>query len=354
MEDTIALVCDSAGYGGVEVYLATLVSHLRERWRFVALLGDGAPAQTRQELESAGAEVLTVPGMRRIPSGSAVLRLARMLRRVDPKLVHVNLTDQGDGLGPLLASRLSRRPTIGTLHLVIPGRDLWREHVSRRALLWPRLVVCVSEHVAEYARAAGARTRVVLNGLVEPVLDPTPRAALGLSRDELVVGGIGRLHEQKGWDVLCRAARLVHEESPEVRFVVVGDGPDADALRRTGGADVTFLGFRGNASSLVGAFDVLAVPSRYEAFGYVALEAMYAGVPVVASAVGGLPEVIGDCGVLVQPATPEELAAAILKVVRDPDARREGAQRARLRARTLFSAQRMAAETGRVYAEVAA
>ena len=351
---TIAVVTDSTAYGGSEEYLGALMSQLRGRWRFVAVLGDRAAEETSRRFAEAGAEVRTIPGLRRRPTPAAVLGTARALRDAHPALAHVNLTDQGDGLGPLMAARLSRRPVVATLHLVIPNRSRWRESVSRRSLSLPDLVVGVSESMAHYARCAGARTAVVLNGIVEPELAPEPRAALGLEAGQFIVGGIGRIDDQKGWDVLCRAASLVRRELPSVGFVVIGGGPALEQFRLDPScADVRFVGYREHASALVRAFDVLALPSRYEGFGLAAVEAMYAGVPVVASDVGGLPEVVADCGVLVPPERPDLLASAIVDLVRDPAVRAEYAARAGVRARATFTAERMGAETSRVYESIA-
>ena len=353
MRETVALVADSTGYGGAEFYLATLVSQLRAKWRFIAFVGDNAAEETRRRLAEAGAEVREVKGLQRIPSPAAVVRLAAALRTASPALVHVNLTDQGGGLGALLATRLERRPVVATLNLVIPRRHAWRERVSKWALRLPGMVIGVSESVGRYAEEMGARTTVVRYGIQEPSLATDPRSALGLASDAFVIGGIGRVHSQKGWDVLCSAASLVREELPDAQFVVVGDGPELDELARESKVPVRFVGYHEQASALVRAFDMLVVPSRYEAFGFVALEAMYAGVPVIASEVGGLPEVVGDCGVLVPPERPELLARAILELATDPDRRATYAHHAMSRAHSLFTAERMAAETARVYETLA-
>jgi glycosyltransferase involved in cell wall biosynthesis len=115
---------------------------------------------------------------------------------------------------------------------------------------------------------------------------------------------------------------------------------------------VDFVGYRDDAPSILPAFDVLAVPSRFEGFGLVAVEAMLAGVPVVASRVGALPEVIGECGVLVTPGRPEELAEALVRVAQEPERYAEIAERARRRAIERFSVRRMIEGTLRVYESV--
>ncbi len=274
----------------------------------------------------------------------------RALRALDPHLVHINLNDQGDGLGPLIAARVARKRTVATLHLVIPGRKGWRERISARALRSPETVIAVSRFVEDYARGAGANSLTVMNGLDSPEYEAEPRALLGLAPGETVVGGIGRLHDQKGWDVFCAAAALVREDYPETVFVVVGDGPDRVQLERMGAASgVRFLGYRESASALIRAFDVVVAPSRYEAFGLVAIESMLAGVPIVATSVGGLPEVVADCGRLVAPERPDLLASAIIELLDDPAMRTAYTKRATARARSIFSPKRMAADTNRVY-----
>lgn len=346
----IALVSDAAGYGGAQVYLSQLASHLGDRRRFVVFVGDAVADETVARLRRAGAEVRQIPGLRRIPRPAAVARLAQELARLRPSLVHVGLTDQGDGLGPLLAARLARRPLLATLHLVVPDRARWREQVAARALRLPHLVIGVSQATAGYAAAAGATATVVLNGIDTPSYAADARGELGLSPSALVVGGVGRVDPQKGWDILCDAAELVRGRGRDVDWVVVGDGPDLEALRPRGErAGVRFAGYRPGASSLVPAFDILAVPSRYEAFGRVAAEAMLAGVPVVASAVDGLPEVVGDAGVLVPAGRADMLADAVLGLLDDDARRNELARRGRARAEERFAAGRMVAETEAIY-----
>ena len=349
----VALVSDAAGIGGAELYLEALVSTLQGRCRFHAILGDRAPAEVDERLAGAGASVERITGLRRIPRPTAPLRLRSRLRELAPELVHVNLTDQGDGIGTVVAARLSGRPTLCTLHLVIPERTRAREAVSRQVLALPRALICVSEAVALYARTATPRIDVVRPGVAEPRLAPEARRALGLEEDAFVVGGIGRLHDQKGWDVLCSAARQIRAGVQGARLVVIGDGPERERLAaQAARADVTFAGHRKEASSLLGAFDVLVVPSRYEALGLVAVEAMYAGVPVIASDVGGLPEAIGDAGVLVSAERPDLLAEAVIALANDPRRRAQYGERGAARARALFTPQRMAEETLAVYEEL--
>lgn len=345
----VALVSAAGEFAGAERYLVVLVEALAASADFTAIVPERAPAETERELGRAGARVERLDGLGRRPRPGIVLRLARLLHRLGPELVHVNLTDQGDGLPALLAARLAGVPAVATIHVVVPGRGPVREALSRRALAGCRALIGVSEATAAYAARNGLRVNVVRNGLPPPVAAENAREALS-AEPGFLVGGVGRLSRQKGWDVLCEAAGLVRAGRPDVHFVVVGEGEEAAALAAEPACrDVRFLGYRRGASSLLAGLDLLAMPSRFEGLPLVAIEAMHLGVPVVATEVGGVREVLGDCGVLVPPEDPPALARAIEDLARDADRRADLAARGRQRARGLFSAERMARETAAVY-----
>lgn len=342
----VALLTDTHAYGGAEVYLTTLERHLGDRYRFTAVVGDRAPDELARRLRC---PVEVVPGLRRRPSALALARLVVVLRRLEPDLVHINLTDQGDGLALVAATVLNHRPAVATLHNAIPGRGQVKERLSHWVLRRCRRVISPSTTVAAYAAAAGAAVTVVAHGLDFPTPDrQAARAELGLPPDGLVVGGVGRLHDQKGWDVLGRAAEIVARRVPAARFVVVGEGPLRNRLESRFPA-LQLVGYHEQAARLAAAFDVVAAPSRYEAFGLASAEAMAAGVPVVAAAVDALPEVVGPTGVLVPPDDDEALAAALVDLLEKPDRRLALGQAARARARARFSAERMAEETAAVF-----
>ncbi len=150
------------------------------------------------------------------------------------------------------------------------------------------------------------------------------RDKLGVAVDQTVVGFAGRLDPCKGADVLIRAAALLCRQSEQYHFVVMGEGSQRPQLERLvaqlGLQDkVTFAGLCTNPAEVMIAFDVAVVPSRREAFGIAAVEFMRMRIPVVASAVGGLVEVVKHekTGMLVEPLSPEAIAEAVGKVIRD-------------------------------------
>ncbi|HVK11708.1 MAG TPA: glycosyltransferase, partial [Gemmataceae bacterium] len=230
------------------------------------------------------------------------------------------------------------------------------EWVDRAHLRFMDRVVCVSEGQAEKVRRTGVRPenmRVIHNGSrldSFTTRDPADRGELRAiaGGDGPIVLAAGRLSPEKGFRVLVEAAASMVAEHPAVRFVVFGEGPERSALearaQAVGLADhFRLVGFRKDLDALIPWADVVAIPSFTEGLPNVALEAGAAAVPVVATAVGGIPEVIADCetGLLVPPGKPEALAERLLRVVRSRSlAHRLGvAARRRMEERFSFAAQ---------------
>jgi glycosyltransferase involved in cell wall biosynthesis len=346
----VAFVSDAEEFAGAEYYMVLLLAGLSHRYEFVVVHGDGAVDEARTKASAAAVQMVSIPGLRRRPTPAATVRLLRCLRELQPALVHVNASDQGGGIAALsLAWRLPS-PILTTLHNVLPGRRGAKELVSRVMLRQADRVIAVSDRLGRYLSRVGAAHVVVKNGLLAPRLDPLARRRLELGDDDFVVGGIGRLDRQKGWDILCRAAARVHEARPDMKFVVIGEGPERNALPRVPSCrHVAFLGHIADAASLLGAFDLVVMPSRYEGLGLVAIEAMLSGVPVIAADIEGLAEVVADCGRIIPPEDHEDLAAAVLELSERPEEREALAARAKERAERLFTAERMLAETAEVY-----
>jgi glycosyltransferase involved in cell wall biosynthesis len=166
------------------------------------------------------------------------------------------------------------------------------------------------------------------------------REALGIEWDVPVVICVARFDPVKGVDVLIDAWREIASTIPQAMLLLVGDGPLREALAqriRANGLNtsVRFLGYRSDVEAVLRAADLCVVPSRSEGFSLAALEAMATGLPVVATGVGGLPEVVkdGETGVLVEPENPPALAKAVIRLLADPTLRSEVAAAALASAR---------------------
>jgi len=193
------------------------------------------------------------------------------------------------------------------------------------------MFVAVSYDIDEYmAKSWPDEKRTVVHNAVEA--DNTPpqrsredvRAELGIPEDAVVVGSAGRMVPVKGYDLLLRAANRVMSDNPDVWLVLAGDGPLLDELKQTAvryenGAKMILPGFRNDMTDVISSFDVLVMSSHHEGIPTVMLEAMAQGIPVVAMAVGGIPEVIEDgrSGVLVTAGSAEQLAMAVSDLLGD-------------------------------------
>jgi glycosyltransferase involved in cell wall biosynthesis len=163
---------------------------------------------------------------------------------------------------------------------------------------------------------------------------------------------VGRLQAQKRFDVLVNAAAGWAGRTDAPLVVIAGEGPDEDALRARvaqTGAPVRLLGARSDIADLLLAADVVALPSSWEARSLVAQEALRSGVPLVATRVGGLPDLVGDAGILVPPGDAAALAAALERVVAEPDLARKLSLEGRERARTWPSAEAAVADLAQTY-----
>jgi glycosyltransferase involved in cell wall biosynthesis len=189
---------------------------------------------------------------------------------------------------------------------------------------------------------------------------PDDRAAVrhgwGIDHDTPLIGVVGRLEPEKGHSFLLHAALLLKDSFPKARFVIVGGGPLESRLRkqcRSLGIEdrVVFAGFRRDLGRVYAAIDIPVVPSLMEPFGNVALEAMAAGKPVVASAVGGLLESIidGETGLLVPACDPETLAGALASLMRDARFARQLGEAGRKRVAEHFTAVRVADQVEEIY-----
>lgn len=274
------------------------------------------------------------------------------------------------------AAHRARIPLVVTLHNLVPPPSelsLVQKVALRAALGRATRIIAVSDAVAQSARLALAggstadRVRVVRNGIDTAPFENGPtreeaRRALALPPDAPVAVCLARLSPEKGVADLVDAATCA--KTPNLIVLIAGDGPERDALARRIEATgligrVLLLGRRDDVPRLLRAADVAVVPSREEGLGLAAVEAMAAGVPVIATEAGGLPEVVTDgCGVLVPPGDPDALAEA-LDVFLSPSLVNPGTFRmfgiaGRERVRSCFTAERMAAETRAVYAEALA
>jgi len=300
--------------------------------------------------EIEGAAVHYVAGWERLGKLRYLLRIPRvrrLVRGLRPDLLHaLHLTSYG-----LLAVLCDVHPTLvsvwGTDVLEAPRLSPFHYFVTRLALRRADHITATGLRLAEattrYAPASKPVT-VVPYGVDLRVFRPRPSAAGGPAlggreaRSEVVIGAVARLSREKGLHYLLDAFEVVAGRHPEARLVLAGEGPDRHRLERLaerlGLADrVRFLGEvpHEQVPQVLQGLDVFAMPSTYEGFGVAALEAEAMEVPVVASRIHGIPDVVVDSetGLLVPPRDRQALAAALERLVSDDDLRRRLGRAAR-------------------------
>jgi glycosyltransferase involved in cell wall biosynthesis len=301
----------------------------------------------------------------------ALAQLYRLMRREKPDVVHTHTAKAG--FVGRVAARLARVPVVvHTFHGHVlqgyynPVKTSLLRRMERALARVTDCILAVSEGVKQdlvaYGVAAPEKILVMPLGLeLEPFLDG--HAARGAFRREWhlqasdrLVGIVGRIFPIKNHYLFLDAAALVAQEEPAARFVIVGDGllraeieHQAQAL---GLSDrVIFTGWRRDLPSIYADLDVLAVTSNNEGTPVSAIEAMAAACPVVATRVGGLPDLIrdGETGLLVPPADAPAVAAAIVRLLRQPGEARRLGQAGRAMVRERFAVQRLVSDMEQLY-----
>ena len=277
-------------------------------------------------LTAAGAEVTVCgpPATDALFGFSAAARFVPLgpgLRRIPADLVHAH------GLRAGLAAALAgRRPLVLTLHTPVPERPRVVRAAARAAVRAADVVLAASPDLAAAARRLGAAdvrdAPVAAPPLPPPRRSPGEvRAALGLAPGRPLVLAVGRLHPQKGYDVLLDAAERWAADPRPPLVAIAGAGPLAARLARQvrqRRLPVALLGRRDDVAHLLAAADVVVLPSRWEARSLAAQEALRAGRPLVATRTGGLPGLLGDGAVLVPPGDAAALADAVAGLLADP------------------------------------
>lgn len=366
----VHVLIDTLATGGAEIVLADLAAAVERNGvsLSVGYLREMAGSPSAQRLRALGIEPQLVGLPRRGLGGHALARVVRHVRRVRPEVLHTHL-GYADVLGGL-AGRLLGVPVVSTVHghqwdgdrgerLRVGLQAAVRRHAAAR-------VIAVSD-AARSAYLAGGADHDEHVVTIRNAVSPTPvsgdrralRAALGMGMDDLLVAMVSTLRPEKGHVHAMDAVRRLAPTFPTLRLYVAGEGPSRPAVERAAadlGGRVVIAGFRPDAMTVLGAADVLLQPSLHDALPTTVMEAMAAGCAIVASAVGGIPEMItdGESGVLVAPpVTGWAVAEALAPLLHDEARRNRLGTGARARFERDLSPGTWGRRLSEVYAEVA-
>ncbi|TLY36745.1 MAG: glycosyltransferase family 4 protein [Nitrospirae bacterium] len=381
------LITRMDGGGSARNTFLTAIGHDRKQFRVGLIHGRPVPLTAEEAavmkadlklLSQAGVRVFEVPALvrevRPILDARATVALWRLLCRERPALVHTHTSKAG--VVGRLAAWLARVPVvIHTPHGHIfygyygaAASALIRLVERLLAKITDRIVTLTDRGAEEHVRLhiAGMEKFVTIHSGIDLAhfrsvqVDPAvKRKELGLPPDGAIVGTVGRLVPIKGLEWLLKAAPQVLAQFPQACFVIIGDGPLLGELRQLTsklgiGLRVVFLGAREDVPECLAALDLFVLPSLNEGMGRVLLEAMAVGCPVVATRVGGIPDIVADgtTGLLVPPRDERALAEAILTLLRDRSRRAAYGEAARRHIDGRFDVETMVRSVERLYDEV--
>jgi glycosyltransferase involved in cell wall biosynthesis len=366
----VAIIVDSLKVGGAQRLVSTFASHASAygiKPVIVKLRPDSAPLIT-DTIEAAGVEILTMTAA----SLFNVWRLKQLidfLKREKIDIVQTHLF-YSNILGTL-AAHLAGVPVIATLHSIAMRKD-WKGQVLK--LLedyclrqFATRILAVGNVVAEaHAGHYGARGLTIIpNGI------PEPQPVHGNERERLrreftgseskpIVVTVGRFAQAKGYEDMIEAFNLLHKKDVKPMLLMVGTGGTVDSIKAQVESSqlsnsVILAGERSDVSQLLASSDVYASSSHREGLPLAVLEAMMAGLPVVATSVGDIPNVVTDeTGVVVPPHQPQMLAAALEDLLKNPEKRRAMGTAAKERAMSKYSVDAWMKRHAALYKEVLA
>ena len=353
---SVVIASDSAAPSGVGEHMLTLAGALRDTHTIrLAFSGEGSGPAFSRRAEAAGLETDCIAGDEQ--------DLTQWLRELRPDLLHVHAGIAWEGHGLTSAGWMAGVSVVRTEHLPYLLTDERQKEEYALAAGLVDHTIFVSDSARHTFSTTGKRCTTIRNGIAAPeprLSRPRVRSELGLADDDLVVMTVARFTPQKGHARLLAAAAQIMVRRTDIRLLLVGDGPEREAMERLAeelgiAASVRFLGERTDVADLMGAADLFVLASLFEGLPLVVLEAMASGLPVVASRIGGTAEALGsDYPWLVGGDDETALANAIGSALEDTSARRKLGKRNRQRFEAEFKAERMAAETAALYRAVLA
>ena len=368
--------------GGPALHVAYLTAGLRERGYDTTLVA-GTLARGEDSMafvaEGLNVDVVSIPELGReispVRDLAATLRLAALIRRERPQILHTHTAKAGTvgRVAALLAGR--RRPPIvvHTFHGHVlygyfgPLRSRFFRWLERWLARHTTVLVAVSPQVRDDLVALGVappekfvvvRLGIELGERVGGGMDgrAETRRYLGIPPDRFAVGWVGRMTAVKRTDDVLDGFKRLLERGVGATLCLVGDGPDRPALERRAHElgimrETLFLGYQEDVGPLYAAFDALVLPSGNEGTPVSVIEALAAGTPVVATRVGGVPDVVrdGEDGFLVEPGASDELSERLARLAGDPDLRKRFGEAGRARVLPRYAVARLVDDVDRLY-----
>ena len=392
----ILYIITKSNWGGAQRYVFDLATHLpKDQFEPIVVLGGSG--LLKEKLEMAGIQTITLPDLERDMSLTkevrAFLNICSVLKKIKPDIVHLNSSKAG-GLGALAARFYNLSLKLSTFNFTLSTSKVLftahgfafkekrkplikkiLEYLSWLTILLSDTTIVVSQDDKEKAgQFLFVQPKIVLihNGIGSIAFKEKDKARQMLAgktpvaANSLWIGTIGELHKNKGLEYAIAAiGKIVHQETarkikPEgILYVVLGGGEERSNLeafiqREKLEGTIILAGERPEAAELLKAFDIFLIPSLKEGLPYVLLEAGQAGLPTVATSVGGIPEVVKDMvsGIILKEKRPKEIADALTFLIEHPEKMKEFGEELQKTVREKFTLQGMVEKTIAIYSGI--
>ncbi len=352
-------VITKSNFGGAQRYVFDLAVGARDAGHEVVVMCGGEGSLV-QKLRGANIRVISIPGFGRdtdfLHDAPRLWFIIKTVFKEKPDVFHINSAKMG-GAG-IFSGRL-----LGVPKIIFTGhgwafnepRPLWQKSLIKfftwATIFFAHKTICVSEKTKK-----DVSNWPFIKNKLEVIYNGINKFDLVERTDKIfTVGTIAELHKIKGLDILLTAwSKFIKNRS--AKLIIIGGGEEKENLQNMannlGISDsVIFKGFIDNARSLLSTFDIFVLPSRSEAMPYAPLEAGLAGLPVIATSVGGIPEIIenDESGILIEKENPEALLSALIKLFENQDLRKKLGENLKNKVETEFSLDKMIGETLTLY-----
>ncbi len=368
----ILYIITKANWGGAQRYVYDLALASKEKG-YEVIVAYGTKGELEERLREAGIPTVPIHSLARSiklrAELSAFLELLQLLRTLKPDIVHINSSKAGV-LGVLAARIIGIRKIIFTAHgwAFNEFRPVWQKYVLKLVYAFTSMLssytICVSHKVRKDIQSwcvlgSSKKLIVIHNGIRASSYTTRAEARAHLwpeHADGIWLGMLSELHPTKRIEDTLEAVKILIRSYPDIKLIVLGEGEQRsyleEKIKKLELEEVVRLaGFIKEAPKYLTAFNIFIHTSRSEALGYAIIEAGFAGLPVVATRVGGIPEIIknGVTGELVAPLVPKELAKSVERYLKNPEAAEKIGLHLQKDVQERFSLEKMIYETMHVY-----
>lgn len=344
MKKKIVFLCVHLNYGGAEVKLLTVLKNIDRSHYDCTIVSIEKKAPIGAQIEKLGFKVIYLNSKARLFNISLIWKIAKILIEENPEVLHTSLF-YANYFGRIAA--LFRRPPliITEEHSMYTEKRLYHIAIDKLLSIFTNRIIVCSNSVLDFtAKQEGIRKDkfYLIHNAVDTerfnvAMDKDAlRAEYGYYKDQFIVGVVGSLIPKKALDSVIKAISELDKHIPGLKLLIIGEGESRNKLLDLTVTyeikdNVDFLGARGDVPQLMKVMDIFVLSSLQEGFPITLIEAMYIGIPVIASNISGIPEVVldGKNGFLVLPGDSDSIKERILNLYKDPTLRRQLGQNAR-------------------------